>query len=237
MKKGGEDEMEISKKKIYEEVVEAVIKNIQEGIWSPGDKLPAIATLAVEYGVSQASIREALNSLKVMGIVEVKHGQGTYIKSGDTINLEFKVEVLTKEDIKNLLEVRRIVEIGCVGLAAERITEAELKHLSRAMEDMHTAVHYNALGEQADYEFHVTIAKASSNPMLASLLENISEIMIEGMRETRRIWLYNREETVQNIYDQHSSIFHALKDGNSRHAEQAMRAHLDSVEKTLLENL
>ncbi|MFD2831564.1 FadR/GntR family transcriptional regulator [Corticicoccus populi] len=229
--------MEISKKKIYEEIVDLIIQKIKEGTLAPGDRLPAITKLAEEYSVSAASVREALNSLKMMGIVEVKHGQGTFVKSGESINLEFKVQVLNKADIKNLLEVRRIVETGCAAIAARRITEEELVELERVLEEMHTVVDDDSLGEKADYEFHVMIAKASSNPMLIELLENISGIMIEGMRETRRIWLYNKVETIQNIYEQHSAIYRAVRDGDAFGAEQAMHAHLDSVEKTLLKHL
>lgn len=228
--------MTLSKKKIYEEVVDLIIKNIKDGILKPGDRLPAITKLAEQYDVSAASIREALNSLKILGVVEVKHGQGTFIKPWDSINLDVKLEVLTREDIKNLLEVRRIVETGCVFLAASRISNEELDELERALQDMHTAVYNNTLGEQADYIFHMIIAKASGNPMLSELLENVSETMIEAMRETRRIWLYNEVESIQNIYQQHSRIFSALKENNAAAAEEAMTHHLNSVEKTLMEH-
>lgn len=226
--------MVLSKRKVYEEVVDLIIQNIKDGILKPGDRLPAITKLAEKYDVSAASIREALNSLKILGVVEVKHGQGTFIKPWDSINLDVKLEVLTKEDIKNLLEVRRIVETGCVSLAAERISKKELSVLEKALQDMHTAVHNNALGEQADYEFHMAIAKGSGNPMLVELLENVSETMIEAMRETRRIWLYNELETIQNIYQQHLEIFNALKEKDAVSAEKAMERHLNSVEKTLM---
>ncbi|GAB3057439.1 FadR/GntR family transcriptional regulator [Salinicoccus sesuvii] len=226
--------MSISRRKIYEEIADLIMKDVKEGILNPGDKLPSIAKMADQYQVSSASIREALNTLSVMDVIEVKHGQGSYIKARMPLGFEHAFEIITRKDIENLLELRRIIEVGCVELACSQAEEVDFEKMQDALDKMRTAVMNNELGEQADYEFHMAIAKSTGNQMLIDLLGNVSEKMIETMKETRRIWLYEEKKSIQKIFDDHQAIHEAIMHRDVAEARSAMLGHLEEVASVLL---
>ena len=90
------------------------------------------------------------------------------------------------------------------------------------------------LGEKADFEFHKAIANASHNPLLPNLLNQVSGLTIELMRETRRIWLFSKQTTIEQLYDEHMQIYLAIKQQNPELAELAMYSHLNNVEEILM---
>jgi len=227
-------EVSIVRKKLYEEIADIILSDIKSGKLKPGDKLPAIAKMAESYQVSQASIREALNSLKVLDVIQVKHGQGSYINEQMPLGFEQNFEIITKADIANLLDLRKIIEVGCARSACGKAEKLHLEKMKNALEKMWTAVENNELGEQADYDFHMAIAEATGNPLLANLLDDVSETMIRTMKETRRIWLYEAEKSIQKIYDEHKLIFEAIKNKDEAAAETNMFNHLKGVEDVLL---
>ena len=108
------------RKRVYEEITDIILSDIKSGKLKPGGKLPAISKMAETYQVSQASIREALNSLKVLDVIQVKHGQGSFINEQMPLGFEQNFEIITKSDIINLLELRKIIEVGCAGAACKK---------------------------------------------------------------------------------------------------------------------
>jgi len=229
-------EVALARKKIYEEIADIILSEIKSGKLNPGDKLPAIAKMAESYQVSQASIREALNSLKVLDVIHVKHGQGSFINEHMPLGFEQNFEIITKMDIANLLDLRKIIEVGCVRAACEKSEAHHYEKMEEALDKMWTAVENNELGEQADYDFHMAIAVSTGNPLLVNLLEDVSETMIRTMKETRRIWLYETEKSIQKIYDEHKLIFEAIKNEDEEAAAKNMYDHLKGVEDVLLTN-
>ncbi|WP_462421442.1 FadR/GntR family transcriptional regulator [Salinicoccus sp. Marseille-QA3877] len=226
--------MSISRKKIYEEVSDIILAEIKSGKLKPGDKLPAITKLADSYGVSQASIREALNRLKVLDVIHVKHGHGSFVNQQMPLGFEQNFEIITKADIENLLDLRKIIEVGCARSACEKAELKDLEKMENALQKMRTAVENNELGEQADYDFHMAIAEATGNPLLINLMEDVSDTMIRTMKETRRIWLYENKKSIQKIYDEHKSILKAVKDKDAEAAGSNMYRHLKEVEDLLV---
>lgn len=111
--------VKLERKKLYEEIAEIITEKIKSGEYSQGDKLPSIQALSKEYGVGQASIREALNALRVIGLLEIKHGEGTFVKAIEVSTYTPEMALYDKEDIKDLLEVRKVLEIGSVRAAAK----------------------------------------------------------------------------------------------------------------------
>ena len=226
----------LARKKIYEEIADIILSEIKSGKLKPGDKLPAITKMAESYQVSQASIREALNSLKVLDVIHVKHGQGSFINEQMPLGFEQNFEIITKADIANLLDLRKIIEVGSVRAACEKSEAHHHEKMAEALGKMWTAVENNELGETADYDFHMAIAISTGNPLLVNLLEDVSETMIRTMKETRRIWLYETEKSIQKIYDEHKLIFEAIKNEDAEAAAKYMYDHLKGVEDVLLAN-
>ncbi len=226
--------MSIARKKIYEEISDIILAEIKSGKLKPGDKLPAITKLADSYGVSQASVREALNRLKVLEVIEVKHGHGSFVNQQMPLGFEQNFEIITKADIANLLDLRKIIEVGCARSACEKAEQKDLEKMENTLQKMWTAVENNELGEQADYDFHMAIAEATGNPLLINLMEDVSDTMIRTMKETRRIWLYETKKSIQKIYDEHKLILKAIKDKDEEAAGRNMYRHLKEVEDLLL---
>lgn len=225
----------IKPKKIYEEVAEVIIDRVKAGELNPGDKLDSVEQLAKYYGVSRSAIREALSGLRAMGLVEMRQGEGTFVTSFDASAFALPAAtalIMKRDDIKELASVRRILEIGAVALAAASYYPEDLVEMEKALHLMEDAKGKGELGEQADLDFHLSIAKATHNKMLINLMSSVSDITLEAMRETRRLVLYS-EEGMTKLFKEHQRIFNAIKDRDQQLAQQEMRDHLIGVEKIL----
>ncbi|WP_431028055.1 FadR/GntR family transcriptional regulator [Lysinibacillus sp. LZ02] len=226
----------IKTKKIYEEITDMLLHSIRSGELKPGDRLDSVEQLAEQLQVSRPAVREALSALKAMGLIEIKQGSGTFVKETPKQEIVFPyAPQLTKQDIEHLLEVRKILEVGTAGYAAKNRNEEDIATLEVILEQMKHAHGNEELGEKTDFQFHSAIAKASQNPMLFNLLNQVSETMIETMRETRRIWLYSKIATSEQLFEEHMNIYLAIKEGNELLAEQCMDLHLENVRATLMQ--
>jgi GntR family transcriptional regulator, transcriptional repressor for pyruvate dehydrogenase complex len=226
----------IKTRKIYEEVAEALIDMIKSGQLKSGDKLDSVQQLAENFQVGRSAVREALSALRAMGLVEMHQGEGTYIREFDSKMLSLPVYIaalMKKDDVKNLLEVRRILEVGAVEAAALRRTDEQLIEIKEALVQMEDASD-EELGEEADLRFHMAIAKASQNELLIGLMNNVSEMMVTTMRETRRLWLYSKKSTLDRLFQEHQSIYEAIEEKDGRKAQQLTLNHLRSVEEVLM---
>jgi GntR family transcriptional regulator, transcriptional repressor for pyruvate dehydrogenase complex len=226
----------IKPRKIYEEVAEALIDMIKSGQLKSGDKLESVQQLAENFQVGRSAVREALSALRAMGLVEMHQGEGTYVREFDSKMLSLPVYIavlMKKEDVKNLLEVRRILEVGAVQAAAARRTDEQLSEIKEALDQMETA-NDQELGEEADFRFHMAIAKASLNELLIGLMNNVSEMMVTTMRETRRLWLYSEKSTLDRLWKEHQQIYQAIEAQDGTEAQNLMLGHLQSVEEVLM---
>ncbi|KOY81466.1 FadR family transcriptional regulator [Lysinibacillus macroides] len=228
----------IKPKKIYEEVSEILHEKIRAGLLKPGDRLDSVEQLAEQLQVSRSAVREALSALKAMGLIEIKQGSGTFVKSVTSNQLDFPLStaILTnKQDVSHLLEVRKIIEVGTAASAAIHRTDADIQKMIQILEEMQRVQGDGELGEKVDFQFHAAISAASQNPLLTTILDQVSGLMLETMKETRRIWLYSKKTTSEKLYDEHMQIFLAIKQQNEELAKHAMSSHLSNVEKVLLQ--
>lgn len=227
---------QIKPKKIYEEVAEALHDLIRTGQIKPGDKLDSVQQLAENFQVGRSAIREALSALKAMGLIEMRQGEGTFVRSFEAKQITFPLStaiLMNKKDISHLLEVRKIVETGTASSAARNRTEEDLKEMESVLDEMRFAQGDGELGEKADFKFHLALSAAAHNPLLSSLIDHISELMIKTQRETRRLWLFSKQTTSEKLYEQHVAIYHAIVEQDEEKARNAMLSHLDNVEKIL----
>ncbi|RFU63486.1 FadR/GntR family transcriptional regulator [Peribacillus glennii] len=224
----------IKPKKIYEIVAEHLYESIKKGELPPGTKLDSIEQLALNFQVGRSAIREALSALRSMGLVEMRHGEGTYVKQFDPSLIAIPLSnaiLMNSEDIAHLFEVRKILETGAAAAAAENGSCQDIKDIEKALRAMKSAKENRAMGEKADLSFHLAIAKASKNPLLATLTNQVADMMAAAIRET--ILLYSTEA----LYQEHAAIYEAIKDKNGSGARNAMSLHLSNVEVTLLDSL
>lgn len=226
----------IKPKKIYEEVAEAIHGMIRSGQLKPGDKLDSVQQLAENFQVGRSAIREALSALRAMGLIEIRQGEGTYVREfeSEQISLPLSTAILMNaQDTVHLLEVRKILEAGTAFSAAKKRTEGQLQTMKEALEDMKRASGDEDLGEKADLQFHIAIAESSHNPLLISLMNHVSGLMGETMKDTRRLWLYSKQTTTDRLHDEHYAIYKAIKEQKAEEARNMMLSHIENVENIL----
>lgn len=217
-------------------MAETIYEMIRTGQLIPGQKLDSVQQLAENFQVGRSAIREALTSLRAMGLVELRHGEGTFIKEFNQEQIVYPLStaiLMNKEDIDNLLEIRKILEVGLVSSAAKKRTTEQLGKIEEALEEMKLADGDVELGEEADLHFHFAIAEASQNSLLLSMMNHISALIVKTMRETRKVWLFSKQTTCEKLYEEHALIFQAIKDQDADKARQAMLNHLENVEEIL----
>ncbi|MEG0260299.1 MAG: FadR/GntR family transcriptional regulator [Lysinibacillus sp.] len=230
----------ITRKKIYEEVADIILEMIKTGQLKPGDQLDSVQELANNFQVGRSAIREALTSLRAMGLIEMRQGEGTFVKTFAANNLAYPIQsamLMTKKNIEELLQVRFILEAGIVANAAQKRTTEDLAKMRLHLEEMIAHSENAELGERADLAFHLAIAKAADNVLLSTLMQHVSDLMTEAMRETRRICLYSEKQTLAQLNEQHLEIYHQIEKQDAMAAEQAMKAHLLFVEEVLAEHM
>jgi GntR family transcriptional repressor for pyruvate dehydrogenase complex len=224
-------------RKTYEEVADYLKDQIMNGMYKPGDRLPSLREFSELLGVGQSTMREAISALKTMGLVTIRHGEGTFVtrfNPEDVLSGFEPLQMVTEQDIMSLLEARKIIETGIVQLASERRSEEDLKRIEETLHEMESAVENGDLGEQADWKFHYEIAKACHNPVLETFMQSISETMRKTLKASREK-MFQTKGTPERLLAEHKDIFKAIANRNSKKAEEAMLYHLLGVEKQVFD--
>ncbi|KAB2495554.1 FadR family transcriptional regulator [Priestia endophytica] len=223
----------IRPKKIYEEISDLILSMIREGTLKPGDKLLSVHQLAEQFGVGRSAVREALSAVRAMGLIEMRQGEGTYVKKFDPSHLLIPLHshlLLQQEDLVHLFEVRKIVEVGAVQAAAIKRTKENLKEMEHWIDKGKDVAGDKEDGSSIDFHLHLTIVKASHNPILLELMSHISKMIEKTIHETYHSILYE-EQITKNLFYGHLAIYEAIKKQDVESASKAMMNHLIESEK------
>ena len=217
---------------LTDEAIERIKEMIVSGELRPGDRLPKEADLAERLGLSRNSLREAVRALSLIRVLDVRHGDGTYVTSLqpevllDTVG--FVIDFHRDDSILHLLEVRRILEPAATAMAAHKMTDAQLESLGALIEPVNAATDLNDL-ISTDLEFHRKIAVGSGNPVLASLIESLSAPTLRA-----RVWRgLTQEGAVARTHEQHQAIHQALVAREPDLARSWATVHIAGVEDWL----
>ena len=209
-----------------EQVVSHVRALIERGALKPGDRLPAERDLALHVGVSRPTVRAGLRALAAMGVVQSRHGSGTFIPSGpptlgnEPLSFLAALHGITHEE---MYEARRILEVEAAALAAERATDDQLAALDEEVTSMFDSLDEAQVFLVHDINFHRVIASASGNPIVASLVDMVSSMFYEKRRETAE---RATDRNLRDAADMHRRIYHAIRDRDVDGARDAMNQHL-----------
>lgn len=228
--------LKIESRKSHEIVARHMRERIEAGEWAPGGKLPSVVDLAGEYGVGRSTIREAVSALKATGWLDVRHGGGTFVRQELPQEATGPADWLQgAESVREILEVRKLLERGTASLAARRRSEEQLGRLSQVLQRMERGLEADdsAESERADVDFHASIAAAAGNSLLLSLMDSLNQRMTETIRKTRELWFYEEKASAEQLLIEHRSIYEAIADRDPEQAAARMEAHLAKVEKVL----
>ncbi|MYW65511.1 FCD domain-containing protein [Streptomyces sp. SID8379] len=216
--------------RLYEQVLDRLRAYVAEGGLRAGDRLPTERDLAARLGVSRASVKQAIVVLEVQGLVEVRHGGGTYLVR-DGLDVAEPVERLVerKKRLPDVLEAREALETKLAELAAERRTDADLTALRSALDRMAEDIGAGGLGIEGDRLFHAAVTAAAHSALLAAFMAEIDEPIAESRSESLR-----QPRRPGRSLAQHRAILEAVEAGNGRGAAAAMRRHVRAVAKVRL---
>ena len=226
---------QIKPQKIYERVAEQLKEMILDGTLKPGQRLLSVRELAEELQVGRSAVREALSALSAMGLVEIRQGEGTFVKKiSNTELLSFDVSdlLVDLEQIHALMEVRKIIEVSNVELAAQRRTNEDLFHLEEALNKMKEDLKNLDENEVADWMFHYAVARATKNSMLVYIVESISDSIKKNVKTNRKL-LFSLPGTPEQLLDEHIQIYQAIEKKDPVLAKTLMIEHLQRVEDKL----
>ena len=215
--------------RLADQVVESLKLEIIEGRLKPGVKLPTERELSERFGVSRTVIREATKSLEQSGLIIVQPGRGTSVVNQTHNALKDSLGLLMdshiqKSKISALVEIREILEPGIVYLAAKNATLRDMLELQAAVEVMDAAIDDKDAFIEADIEFHLALARATQNPLIAPILDPFLDLLSIQRYETFEIRDGARRG---QIY--HKKILEAILHKDSAAAENAMKEHLNQV--------
>jgi GntR family transcriptional repressor for pyruvate dehydrogenase complex len=228
----------ISSKKIYIEVIEQIKELLGTGKLKSGDQLPSERDLAESLGISRVSVRQALSVLEALGIVEIRHGEGTFITfSNDGFsNLEAFLSRITKEsDPLDILEARKLIEVEIAGLASEERTEEDLDSMREILAEMERKIKSGEQTLAIDLKFHLQIANSTHNPVLVSVMNQIGSLMRQNLWNIVKGLSLTAPGRAEKYLEQHLAIYNAIKGKNSIEAKRTMLEHLESIEKDIRE--
>jgi GntR family transcriptional regulator, transcriptional repressor for pyruvate dehydrogenase complex len=225
----------VRKVRRYEQVAEQIRNLIGSGALKPGDLLPPERELAAKLGVGRSSIRDAVRTLEVMGILEPRQGHGTVVRdlSADALVVPLSLVLTRKRElVHELLDVRRMIEPALAARAAKNATPEEIAHM-RAILERHDAKLRR--GEQAideDSDFHYALALAARNSVVLRVLDVLMDLLRES--RSRSLQVPGRPK---RSFDGHRRILRAIERRDQRAAEAAVRQHLKEIEEVVVRQL
>ncbi len=214
--------------RLYERVAEKIIDMISSGAWKPGFRLPPERELAESFGVSRTVVREAVKALEARGILESTTGSGVSVRLADVGMVSRSLETYMQLSSKpvdfeiRLNEVRRVLEVELVALAAIRATPKQVAQLREICAQMRVNSKNAGKMAELDFQLHVTLAEATQNELFKVLLAPL----LGALRDQITLTWQDFTRDVGVVLNQHEAIVSAVESSNAEAARQAMKKHL-----------
>ena len=219
--------MQLGRQTLSQAVSAAVLERIRSGEFAPGDRLPTEKMLMEEYGVGRNSVREAVQALVTLGLVEVRPGRGATvigIESVNALDAETLSALLKEEAVDDLCAFRRLLESEASACAAVNATDDEIDEIARCAAAFEHAYAGGVPVSPADDAFHAAIARASHNSVYATMLDAVSVLIANARRLTEHVsW------AVPRAIEEHALVLEAIRVHDGDAAGTAMRRHIDSA--------
>lgn len=205
------------KRSLVDQALEQLRLRIAQGVWAVGERLPTEPELCAELGISRNTVREAMRVLAFSGLIEIRQGDGSYLRSmTDPLGT---MRALSHCTLGQAQETRQILEVEAIGLAAQRRTASDLRALRTALDT--SAVLYQGDLEayiSADLAFHQRLVDAAHNPALSELYQYFSAIVGAQLRQT-----LNLSPRRQAVFDLHVALLDAVEQQDPERAKSLCR--------------
>jgi DNA-binding FadR family transcriptional regulator len=221
----------VSSNKLYIQIYNQVLSQIQSGTFKIGDKLPTERELCEQFNVSRAPIRQALSALELNGYIYSRQGEGVYVKSSqsavENMQSDIILEAVSPEDI---VEARMAIEPIIVKLAALRATEEDIKGLRTTINKMEEETKEGVYVPETDETLHNQIAAASQNELFIKFMSDISNAM-----KQQEMWKFIRDRTVtrpdyrDTNFKEHQMLIKAIEEHDEKAAVKLMTAHMNNL--------
>lgn len=230
----------IAKTNICDQIVEEILASIVDGRFKTGEKLPNERELASIYGVSRIPIREALRSLRQMGIIVTKHGVGTFVNEVNATFLTNELNsylYLQEKPVIEVLQLRRLLEVESARLAALNATEADFAklkatELSAKQELWNLKEGRESSFYTADHNFHCAVAEASHNSLFVQFLKSI-----HGTLHIHQMLSLKETVPIDEAAYYHQRVVEAIGEKDSEKAAQMMLDHINRIEELILKGI
>lgn len=217
----------IKPKRISDQIFDQLREQINRGKIKAGEQLMPERELSIALNVSRTSVRNAINRLVALGLLEQRQGQGTFVRYPDANPLSFTIE---KEDsnLEDLLEVRMGLECNAASIAAQRRTAEDIRLLEESLKEMQQEIKQGRLGTEADVSFHMAISYATKNPVQINIMKYFYDLLFFGIHHNLA-QLYEKPERITKILNQHTAIMEAIKKQDPVESFNAMNRHIKYV--------
>ncbi|HZZ53223.1 MAG TPA: FadR/GntR family transcriptional regulator [Trebonia sp.] len=212
------------RQRLYEQLAARLLDYVEVTGLSVGDRLPSERELAQALQVSRASVRQATVALEVRGTLEVRHGDGIYLRSMPDDAGHLMELMMQRHRLPEILEAREALETQLAALAAARRTDDEIADMTSALDGMAADIAAGGLGEKGDRLFHQAVTRAARSPLLAEFMAAIAA----PIAETRRSSLGEPGRPPRSL-GAHRRILEAIQRGDEAAARNAMRRHVKMV--------
>lgn len=214
----------------------ALSQAILDGHWSAGMQLPSEATLAQHFRVSRPVVRQALERLRVEGLIASVRGSGSYVQAAERVASRF---TLAGADIGNILhgvELRLVLEPEAAALAALRRTEEDLQRLEACVDAFERATQAGEPTHAHDYGFHEGIARATANPRLFDAMRALEFDVAHAVKVWRHLGRMKPSLRLQDAVDEHRAVLQCIRERDAEGARRAMRSHIEKARVRMMEN-
>lgn len=218
----------LARTRLYEQVAEQISTWIAENGLGAGDRLPPERELATRLGVSRATLSQALVALEVIGVVAVRHGDGTVLTGAGVSRI---VEAIRShaDRLPEIIDTRDALETKVAALAAGRRTDEDLARIDDALSAMEADIEAGGRGVEGDERFHGAVTDAAHSPLLARLMNEIADLIKES-----RIESLSQPGRPRDSLAGHRAIAEAIRAGDPQGASTAMHAHVVMVSDVAL---
>lgn len=209
------------------DICRKLVAHLMRGDWTEGEQIPPERLLCQHLGVGRASLREALKALEIMGMIETRLGEGTFVCQRSDFFARPLLWAITGSDVsdvRELVEARKLIEVELAGLAAERATADDVAKMEEMLAAMEAAAGDRERFSDGDIGFHMAIAEAGHNKILLNAILLIRNLLREWVNHA-----LTKTGVSAKAYEQHKRIFLAIAKKRPDQARQAMEAHLISM--------